>query len=98
MRSVASVAAALNLVDEGPIDVLVSDIGMPGEDGYSFMKQLRSHVSAQTRNIPAIALTAYARSEDAARALEAGFQYHLAKPADIDELTRAVMMLAKGRV
>ena len=91
-------AAALELVVEGPIDVLVSDIGMPGEDGYSFMKQLRSHVSDQARNIPAIVLTAYARGEDAARALEAGFQYHLAKPADIDELARAVVTLAKGRV
>ena len=98
VRGVATVADALDLLVERPIDVVVSDIGMPEEDGYTLVKRLRSHVSAQARAIPAIALTAYARSEDATRALEAGFQVHLAKPADIDELTRAVVMLAKGRL
>jgi signal transduction histidine kinase/ActR/RegA family two-component response regulator len=73
----------------GPFDIVVSDIGMPETDGYAFVRSLRSRVSAGT--MPAIALTAYARNEDADRAVGAGYQAHLAKPVDARELVEAVV-------
>jgi CheY-like chemotaxis protein len=66
-------------------DIVLCDIGMPGLDGYQFMRQLRAS-SSPTRRIPAIALTAFARPEDRKRAILAGYQAHLAKPFDIAEL------------
>ena len=74
-------------------DVLVSDIGMPDEDGYQFIKGLRSRgVSA-----PALALTAYARTDDRLRALASGYQNHVAKPVEPVELVRTVAALVKRR-
>lgn len=74
--------------------VIVSDVGMPDEDGYAFMRRVReSQAHAQ---IGAIALTAYTRSEDRARALAMGFSAHLAKPVDPDDLMAAVARLAAG--
>jgi CheY-like chemotaxis protein len=67
-------------------DLLVSDIGMPGEDGYSLIKRLRAMGSEEGGAIPAVALTAYARSEDRARALLSGFQFHVTKPVEPAEL------------
>jgi CheY-like chemotaxis protein len=69
--------------------VIVSDIGMPEEDGYSLVRGLRSSSGPLART-PAIALTAYARSEDVQRALDAGFQAHVSKPADPAVLVRAI--------
>jgi CheY-like chemotaxis protein len=78
----------------GPFDIVVSDIGMPETDGYAFVRSLRSRGSAGM--VPAIALTAYARNEDADRAVGAGYQAHLAKPVDARELVEAVVeVLAK---
>ncbi len=62
------------------VDVLLSDIEMPGTDGYQLIKELRLRPSEQGGSVPAAALTAYARTEDRLRALRAGFQLHLAKP------------------
>jgi PAS domain S-box-containing protein len=73
---------ALRLLSELNPDVIVSDVGMPGMDGYDLMRKLRS----QGRRIPAVALTAFARAEDRKRAILAGFQSHLAKPFDMAEL------------
>jgi signal transduction histidine kinase/CheY-like chemotaxis protein len=73
----------------GPFDVIVSDIGMAEVDGYAFMRSMRSRPDAGAR-IPAIALTAYARAEDADRAVRAGYQEHLAKPVDPRELVETV--------
>jgi CheY-like chemotaxis protein len=73
--------------------VLLSDIGMPGEDGLSFIRRLR----AQGSSLPAIALTAYASAEDVKRALLAGFQTHLAKPVEAGALTAAIASLAASR-
>jgi CheY-like chemotaxis protein len=73
--------------------VLVADIGMPTEDGYSLVRAVRSNVV--TRTIPALALTAYARGEDRARARAAGFDDHATKPVDPDELVRRVAALAR---
>src|SRR5262249_23930343 len=61
-------------------DVLVTDIGMPGEDGYSLMRRVREWERAGGAYIPAVAVTAYGRSEDRVRALRAGFQMHVTKP------------------
>jgi PAS domain S-box-containing protein len=78
-------------------NVLVCDIGMPDEDGYSFIRKLRVLEQSQNRILPAVALTAYARSEDRTRAIACGFQYHLAKPVDPTELLTVVSSLA-GRI
>ncbi|HEX3596944.1 MAG TPA: ATP-binding protein, partial [Polyangiaceae bacterium] len=72
-------------------DVIVSDIGMPGEDGYSFIRRLRALPREEGGRIPAVALTAYARAEDRRKALSAGFQNHAAKPIEPQEL---VLVLA----
>jgi PAS domain S-box-containing protein len=76
-------------------DVVVADLGMPRIDGFGFIHRLRNHDNAQTREIPAAALTAYARSEDRMKALQAGFQIHLAKPIDPAELVTTIASLAK---
>ena len=75
-----------------PFDVLVSDIGMPGEDGYAFIRRLRS----TGQKIPAVALSAYARSEDRVRAIAAGFQHHVAKPVEPAELITIVASLCNS--
>jgi PAS domain S-box-containing protein len=76
-------------------DVLVSDIGMPGEDGYELISKVRKHGLARGRQIPAIALTAYAGAEDRLRALSAGYQLHLPKPVEPATLIDAITSLAK---
>jgi PAS domain S-box-containing protein len=75
-------------------DVLVCDIGMPGEDGYSFIRRLRVLDQGQHSALPAVALSAYARSEDRTRAIRSGFQNHLAKPVEPMELVAVVRSLA----
>jgi CheY-like chemotaxis protein len=68
---------------------------MPGEDGYSLINKLRALTPKKGANIPAIALTALARPEDNEQALSAGFQLHMAKPVNIEELAEAISNLAK---
>jgi len=70
-------------------DVLISDIGMPGMDGYQFMKRMRAS-EPKNRRIPALALTAFARPDDRKHAILAGYQAHLAKPFDFAELAIVV--------
>ena len=94
VRTASSVDAALRLIDEIVPDVLVSDIGMPGKNGYQFLETLRARDLDHGGKIPAIALTAYARVEDRVRALCAGFQILLAKPANGAELVATVRSLA----
>jgi len=79
---------------EGP-DVVVADLGMPRMDGFAFIDRLRRHDNPRIREVPAAALTAYARSEDRMKALQAGFQIHLAKPIDPAELVTTIASLAK---
>ncbi|MBD2297487.1 ATP-binding protein [Nostoc sp. FACHB-190] len=93
VKTVASVPEALQMIAQWQPDVLVSDIGMPGEDGYSLIRQLRSQPPAQGGKIPAAALTAYARAEDRMRAIQAGFQLHLPKPIKPAELVTVVASL-----
>ena len=94
--SAADAAGALQYLAEQPVDVLVSDIGMPIMDGYEMIRGLRG-ADLPTRNIPAIALTAYARPEDRERALLSGFQLHLAKPVEARELVAGVAALGSLR-
>ena len=70
--------------------IMISDIGMPGEDGCSLMMKVRAGTIESVRDMPAIALTAYARDEDRERILGSGFNLHLAKPIDPAEVVRAV--------
>ncbi|HET6281446.1 MAG TPA: ATP-binding protein [Polyangia bacterium] len=98
VTAVPSAAAAIAALRQSPCDVVVSDIGMPEEDGFSFMQRLRGLPDDQGANIPAIALTAYARAEDRLRAAQVGFDLHLAKPVDADVLITAIAALAgKGQ-
>ena len=92
-RVAGSVAEALEIIEDFKPNVLVSDIGMPGEDGYSLIRKVRS-LEADGRRISAIALTAYAREEDRMRALLAGFHVHVAKPVNPVELIAVISGLA----
>jgi CheY-like chemotaxis protein len=95
-----SAAAALAAIesqfgDEAsePFDILISDIGMPGGDGYELMRRVRAHADERVSRIRAIALTAYARTEDRLRALRAGYHMHVPKPVDEEELTTVIAAL-----
>ncbi|MGH9849000.1 MAG: hybrid sensor histidine kinase/response regulator [Blastocatellia bacterium] len=92
----ASVEAALELLTQlGPRpDLIVSDIAMPGEDGYSLMRRVRALELEQGGRIPAIALTAYSRTKDRVQALAAGFQLHVPKPVNAAELAHAIASIA----
>jgi PAS domain S-box-containing protein len=90
VTSVASAADAIAAIERTAPDVLVSDIGLPGEDGYALIKRLRGHPRAAVRTLPAIALTAYAGGEDRALALSCGFDEHLPKPVDPARLVALV--------
>jgi signal transduction histidine kinase/DNA-binding response OmpR family regulator len=89
-------ASALALLGSTSFDVLVSDIGMPGTDGYSLIRSVRNLPATSNRLIPAVALTAYARSEDRTAALRAGFDVHLTKPVDPSELLVVIATLVGG--
>jgi CheY-like chemotaxis protein len=91
VRTADSASAALEALKEFPADLLISDIGMPGEDGYTFIQKVRNRKSES--DLPAIALTAHVRVEDRQRALEAGYQKHLAKPIEPALLLAAVRAL-----
>jgi PAS domain S-box-containing protein len=91
-----AVDALENLIRLRP-DVLISDIGMPGEDGYSLIRKVRSLSLEQGGRTPAVALTAYARFEDRMRALSSGYQMHISKPPELAELAVVIANLA-GRI
>lgn len=78
-------------------DLIVSDIGMPGEDGYSLIRKIRHSKFGARENLPAVALTAYARPQDRMRAIAAGFQYHVPKPVEPAELATVIASLT-GRL
>jgi CheY-like chemotaxis protein len=78
-------------------DMLVSDIGMPGEDGYEFIRKVRQLPADEGGRTPAAALSAFARAEDRTRALRAGYQTHIAKPVEPTELTAVIASLAGRR-
>ncbi len=90
VTAVASAAEALATLDQTVPDIIISDIGMPDEDGYALIRKIRQLPDEKGGNIPAIALTGYASLQDRALALKAGYQEHLSKPVDIDELFELV--------
>jgi len=92
-RTAMSVAEAFQILEDWTPDLLLSDINMPEEDGYSFIGRIRK----QGRTFPAVAVTAYGRWEDRVKALSGGFQTHVAKPVEPRELIAIVASLT-GRI
>ncbi|MBD2356195.1 PAS domain-containing protein [Tolypothrix sp. FACHB-123] len=96
--TVTSAAEVLANLESFQPHVLISDIGMPNVDGYTLIQKIRTRPPEQGGQIPAIALTAYARIEDRQRSLLAGFQHHLSKPIDIQELIKTIFDIMGNRV
>jgi PAS domain S-box-containing protein len=94
VKVVTSAEEALLALNELKVDVLVSDIGMPQVDGYMLIRQVRKRPPQEGGQIPAIALTAYAGEMNQQQALTAGFQHHISKPVDPEELVRAIVKLS----
>jgi len=104
LKSVGASVYLARSADEGieqlitkPVDVLICDIGMPGVDGYRLIRRVRTLDAPQKSEVAAVALTAYARSEDRREAIRAGFQNHLPKPVEAAELLEVVHSLATPR-
>ncbi len=98
VKAAASAGEALEMLQSWKPDLLISDIGMPLEDGYTLLGKVRALESSALSQIPAIALTAYAREEDRIHAFEVGFQQHLSKPIEPNELVNAIAQLVgRGR-
>jgi PAS domain S-box-containing protein len=93
--AVASVAEAMAAIQQMQPDIVVSDIGMPREDGYSLIRRLRATEAEHGGRVPAIALTAHARIEDRLRALSAGFDAHVAKPVEPAELVTVIASVVR---
>jgi CheY-like chemotaxis protein len=97
VRGVGSASEALSLLQNDQFDLLISDIGMADTDGYNLIKQVRLRERDTREHIPAIALTAYARTQDRIRAIAAGYNTHVGKPVEIRELVTVVKCLT-GRI
>ncbi|WP_438021369.1 PAS domain S-box protein [Sorangium sp. So ce315] len=97
VTTAGSAAEALAALERERPDVLVSDLGMPGEDGFQLIRRVRALGAERGGSTPAVALSALARAEDRARALGAGYQAHVAKPLDPAELVGVIAALVRGR-
>jgi PAS domain S-box-containing protein len=95
VTTASSGPTALEILEITKPDVLVADIGMPEMDGFELIKRVRTHSKPEVRDLPAAALTAFARSEDRTKALKQGFEMHLAKPVDPGELVASVATLVR---
>jgi signal transduction histidine kinase/CheY-like chemotaxis protein len=95
IQTVESVAEAIFCLNYKTFDLIISDLGMPDRDGYDLIQYVRSLPFEKNRNIPAIALTAYAAETTRDRVLQAGFQKHLSKPTDSSELLHAIVELSR---
>jgi CheY-like chemotaxis protein len=94
VTAVSSAGEAIQAITKKRPDVLVSDIAMPDVDGYGLIEKVRSLENGVSPNIPAVAITAYAKEEDRERALSAGYQIYLAKPVELTELISVVARAA----
>ena len=94
----SSAQEALACVQDALPHIVISDIAMPGEDGYSFMRQLRSLPCERGGSTPAIALTAFSQHRDRDQAFAAGFTRHLPKPVDLAELCAEIDCLGRGHL
>lgn len=97
VTTATSVREALEVLQDWKPDVLISDIGMPGEDGYSLIGKLRALEPEQGGQIPAVALTGYAGPEEQTRLLSAGYQIHVTKPVELNELVTVIAELVEKR-
>jgi two-component system CheB/CheR fusion protein len=95
VRSAASVAEAIRMFGEFHPQVLLADLSMPLEDGFSLIRKVRALRPREGGDVPSIALSALAGDEDRQRSLNSGFQLHLVKPVDTDHLARAVLDVTK---
>jgi PAS domain S-box-containing protein len=95
VMTASSAIQALQLIEQSPPDILLSDIGMPDMDGYTLLRTVRQ--SEGNRSIPAIALTAYAGDLDRQRAIQVGFHHHVTKPIDPDSVVSIVLKLARSQ-
>ncbi|MET0646658.1 MAG: PAS domain S-box protein [Pyrinomonadaceae bacterium] len=98
VTTASSAQEALGALASGKFGVLVSDIGMPGEDGYDLIRKVRALPADGGGRTPAVAVTAYARTEDRLRAMRAGFEMHVAKPVELTELIVVIANLARRGV
>jgi CheY-like chemotaxis protein len=98
VRVAGSAVEALNELKRGLPDILISDIGMPGSDGYDFIRQVRGLPVAAGGRIAAIALTAYTRVEDRLQALRAGYDMHVPKPVELAELVAVAASVVRRSV
>lgn len=98
IRAAATAQEALTVLDKWIPDVIVSDIGMPGVDGYEFMRLLRARPAERGGRVAALALTAFARLEDAIRARSSGYHGHLAKPISPEDLAAAIAKLQRQEI
>ena len=89
----SSAAEGLAALDREVPDILLSDIAMPDRDGFDLIQRVRERPAEHGGRVPAVAITAYARPEDTERSIASGFQVHLSKPVDLDELFAAVASL-----
>jgi CheY-like chemotaxis protein len=96
--ALAEIEARLGDSGAEPFAVLISDIGMPGADGYELIRCVREHPDDRVSRLRGVALTAYARSDDRLRSLRAGFYMHVPKPADEKELTTVIAALMGGEL
>ena len=94
VRTAVSVDEAIEVIQEWKPDVLISDICLPGKDGYSLIRSVRNFEAEQGGFLPALALTGYVFPEDYIQAINAGFQMYISKPFDPDELVTTVVELA----
>lgn len=93
VTGVSNADETLEALEAAEFDLMICDIGMPQTDGYELIRQIRGHEGSRYQRIPAVALTAYARIEDRARAIKAGFNTHIAKPIGANELITMVASL-----
>jgi CheY-like chemotaxis protein len=97
VRGCGSVRDCLETLASWRPDVIVTDIGLPDEDGYALVRQLRSSADEWVRRLPVVALTGFARASDRDQALAEGFDAHLSKPLEAAALLAAVVPLVRGR-
>ena len=96
MAAFGAAGEAFAALDRVRPSVIVADIALPDEDGYSFIRRVRAHSTPAIQSVPAIAVTAYATIPDRAEALAVGFQQHLPKPIDPGRLVQAIYDITRG--
>ena len=97
VMTAASTAEALDRIAGTKPDVLLADLGLPGEDGYTLLRRIRAMKAFDAEALPAVALTAYVRASDRQRALAAGFLHYIVKPVDPEELVKVIVSVIAMR-